>query len=240
MERPNQYLELEAAHIIQTVDRLHSRITERFPESGLSGVCEQLTNIARKAHHRSQAIRQPIMWVRISGALLIAFVAIGIIATLVTISPQASGLGFFEFIQVLEAGINDVILIGAGVFFLLSWETRLKRKKALEALHELRSIAHIIDMHQLTKDPAIILHDAVPTANSPKRVMTVKELGRYFDYCSEMLSITGKIAALYGQYFSDPAAITAVNEIENLTTGLSRKVWQKMMLLIEHSGDAPA
>ena len=48
---------------------------------------------------------------------------------------------------------------------------------------------------------------------------------------SEMLSLLGKIAALYVQWFDDPAALAAVNEIENLTTGLSRKIWQKLMFL---------
>jgi hypothetical protein len=59
----------------------------------------------------------------------------------------------------------------------------------------------------------------------------VSSLSRYLDYCSEMLSITGKIAALYIQDFDDDVALAAVNEVENLTTGLSRKVWQKLMIV---------
>ena len=43
--------------------------------------------------------------------------------------------------------------------------------------------------------------------------------------------LTSKIAALYVQYFDDRIALQAVNEIENLTTGLSRKIWQKVMIL---------
>jgi len=46
-----------------------------------------------------------------------------------------------------------------------------------------------------------------------------------------MLSIIGKIAALYVQQFNDPPALAAVNEVESLTTGLSRKIWQKIMIL---------
>jgi hypothetical protein len=46
-----------------------------------------------------------------------------------------------------------------------------------------------------------------------------------------MLSITGKIAALYIQDFDDDVALAAVNEVENLTTGLSRKIWQKLMIV---------
>lgn len=46
-----------------------------------------------------------------------------------------------------------------------------------------------------------------------------------------MLSLIGKIAALYVQRFDDPAAVAAVSEVEQLTTGLSRKIWQKIVLL---------
>jgi hypothetical protein len=36
---------------------------------------------------------------------------------------------------------------------------------------------------------------------------------------------------LYVQYFDDPVVLATVNEIETLTTGLSRKIWQKIMII---------
>lgn len=66
--------------------------------------------------------------------------------------------------------------------------------------------------------------------------MTRFELNRYLDYCSEMLALTGKVAALYVQRFEDPQAVAAVNDIETLTSGLSRKIWQKIMMLNAASG----
>ena len=86
-------------------------------------------------------------------------------------------------------------------------------------------------MHQLTKDPDRILHPREDTADSPRRTLTAFQLTRYLDYCSEMLSIVGKIAALYVQHFDDPVALASVNEVEDLTTGLSQKIWQKVMIL---------
>ena len=47
----------------------------------------------------------------------------------------------------------------------------------------------------------------------------------------EMLSLVGKIAALYVQHFSDSVALASVNEVESLTTGLSRKIWQKVIII---------
>jgi hypothetical protein len=61
--------------------------------------------------------------------------------------------------------------------------------------------------------------------------MSEFELTRYLDYCSEMLSLTGKLAALYMQNARDPVIISAVNEIEDLSTSLARKIWQKIMIL---------
>ena len=43
-----------------------------------------------------------------------------------------------------------------------------------------------------------------------------------------MLSLTGKVAALYVQQFDDAVAIASASDVESLCTGLSRKIWQKI------------
>jgi hypothetical protein len=70
--------------------------------------------------------------------------------------------------------------------------------------------------------------------------MTNFELNRYLDYCSEMLALSGKVAALYAQDFEDADVVAAVNDIEDLTSGLSRKIWQKIMILHEQEGRSAA
>jgi hypothetical protein len=117
------------------------------------------------------------------------------------------------------------------VLFLVTIEARVKRRRALRAIHELRAIAHVIDMHQLTKDPEWVLQRGRESVIVPRRAMSLFELSRYLDYCSEALSLTGKVAAVYVQRFDDPVALAAVNEVETLTTGLSRKIWQKLSVL---------
>ena len=113
----------------------------------------------------------------------------------------------------------------------VSWENRIKRNRALIAIHELRAMAHIVDMHQLTKDPERLMSPREDTPSSPERVMSAPELGRYLDYCSELLALTSKIAALFVQQFNDPVVLSTVNEVETLVTGLSGKIWQKITLL---------
>jgi hypothetical protein len=136
-----------------------------------------------------------------------------------------------NFIPLLESGINDVILIGAGIFFLISAETRIKRRRVLNSLHRLRVFAHIIDMHQLHKDPERVRQRGDITPSTPRIDLTPFELSRYLDYCSELLSLTGIIAGLYAQNSEDPVLVDAVSDIEQITNGISRKIWQKLMIL---------
>ena len=72
----------------------------------------------------------------------------------------------------------------------------------------------------------------VPSSGlEPEETLTPFELGRYLDYCTEMLSLAGKVAALYVQRFDDEVALASVNEVETLASGLSHKIWQKIMVL---------
>jgi hypothetical protein len=229
------YLTLDSSKLLETIERLCRRIGERFPNSGLYQVACQLLTIAEHSKARAEMIARPLLWVRVLNSLLIVVIVAGIVGAISTINLTVTEFHFFDFVQALEAGINDIVLIGAGIFFLITLEVRIKRGRALKALNELRAIAHVIDMHQLTKDPEYMLQRGVDTPSSPKRTMTPYELSRYLDYCSEMLSLTGKLAALYVQHFDDGVVLNSVNEIESLTTDLSRKIWQKLMILHGHS-----
>ena len=135
-----------------------------------------------------------------------------------------------QFTQALEAALNILLISGIFIAFFLRLENRFKRTKALNGLYRLRAIAHVIDMHQLTKDPGHVVGNS-RTSSSPLRDLSDEQLLRYLDYCAEMLSLTGKLAALYAQYFPDATVVAAVNDVEQLATNLSRKIWQKIVLV---------
>ncbi|MFZ1756880.1 MAG: hypothetical protein WBO46_14720 [Caldilineaceae bacterium] len=230
----NDYLALDPVRIVGTVERLAVRVRERFPESGLSQVVVQVLSVARKAQNEAERIRGPIWWVRLLAALLViglGGLGVLVVQSLRTVQLSVDGASLLDYLQAIEAVINEVLFLGAALFFLVQSEGRIKRHQMLAALHELRSLAHVVDMHQLTKDPDRFRPGVVLTASSPTRGMTQFELSRYLDYCSEMLSLLGKVAALYAQDSDDPSVLAAVNEIESLTTGLSRKIWQKLMIV---------
>src|SRR5690606_24617429 len=114
---------------------------------------------------------------------VIAFIVAGIAAQIAIFSFVRLRLGpdwnVLDLFQGIEAALNTLILMGAGVFFLTTLEERIKRRRALHDLHELRSIAHVIDMHQLTKDHTTLI--AVRTKSSPAVEMSRFEITRYLD-----------------------------------------------------------
>lgn len=230
------YKSLNAAKVIATTETLCKRIHERFPDANLARVCDELLDVARKAHDRAAWIDRPNYALRAASAFVILALIGAFVLLPIILSAPEGGLGIAEFVTALEAGINIVILGGGGIFFLVTVESRIKRREALKAIHELRALAHVIDMHQMPKDPGR-LWDNEPTDTSPRLHLTPFQVTRYLDYCSEMLSIIGKIAALYVQRFHEPVVLEAANDIENLANGLSRKIWQKLTI-IQHRRQA--
>ena len=232
MERRDaMYRNLNSEKILDTIETLSRRIDERFPASGLGRVCQELITIAGESHRRSAWIGKPLRSLRFTTGALVTIIIIGLMVVLVNASWPRNGFDLVVLVQVSEAGLNVFLLLSAAILFLVTAETRVKRRRALKAIHELRALAHVVDMHQLTKDPERLLAGLTQTLSSPKQNLSPRELGRYLEYCSEMLSLIGKLAALYVQKFDDPVALAAVNEVEDLTTGLSRKIWQKIMII---------
>jgi hypothetical protein len=233
-----RYSELNAQKIFSTLERLESRIKERFPDSGLCKVCQEFIALAKELEHLANELKRPIWWVRITTwicllvLLIILFSGIRLVYHVMHVDQTGvlKQFNLADVFQASESAINDIIFFSLAGYFLISIETRLKRRKSLKAIHKLRSLAHVIDMHQLTKDPVIITKN-LPTESSPQRIMSPFELSRYLDYCSEMLSIINKIGALFSQNLLDEVVHHHVNDLSDLTQGLSAKIWQKIMIM---------
>jgi hypothetical protein len=215
-----QASQLDPSQVTATLETLLTRIENRFPGSGLSGVCNDLIEFSRETSQVMHWIVRPMLWLRLTVGTFIALALVGIIYTASRLNLSVDTLSLSDLIQVLEATTSELLLIGAGLFSLVSIETRVKRARVVDALNKLRAVAHVVDMKQLTKDP-----------DNPKRDLDDVQLGRYLDYCSELLALVSKIGFLYVTHFDDPDANQSVNELENLTSGLSRKIWQKISIL---------
>jgi hypothetical protein len=222
---------LDPQKILRTTERLERRITERFPDRGLAAVAREVTALARNVEGEVRDLVPPIWGLRLLvGAVVLAGAAVFLwVGSIIPLNQV--GRETFDSVEGVEATINTILLAVVGLIALVRLEARVKGRRVARGLHELRSVIHVIDMHQLTKDPVTLSPDFRPTEASPGRDMTAVEMSRYLDYCSELLAITGKLAALYAQAVPDDGVASAVNDIELLGSSLSRKIWQKITLI---------
>jgi len=233
MSSDREKLILLPERVVETVEKLLARILERFGKCGLSRVCTQLCVIAREDTQRAARIARSYIWLRtLVFVMLVAGIAVlGWVLTIIDFTKTAAD-SVYSVLQGIEAAANLTLLTGATMLFLLKLEERLKRRRALSALHELRSIVHVIDMHQLTKDPSKFIVGA-NTPSSPPLLLNKFQMTRYLDYCSEMVSLTSKVAVLFGQSLEDQVVAEVVSDIERVASGLSQKIWQKIIILQE-------
>jgi hypothetical protein len=241
MLKKTSYRRLDPDKIIATIDTLEQRITTNLGERGLTRICRELSKVARDAKRRVIRLHQPNWFLRV---VPIAMTALLIYLTwlmthnidqlLASIDKEAAR----EFAHLVEAlqqfktkvavpvALTVPLPLVIGMFvFIWTLESRWKRHRALRYLHELRSIIHVIDMHQLTKDP-----HHVGDENDPDHVSGNKLL-RYLHYCAELLSMSGKVAALYAESSYDPLVIGTVSDLGQITSNLGNKIWQKLRIV---------
>ncbi|GAA2160546.1 hypothetical protein FHX52_3116 [Humibacillus xanthopallidus] len=239
--RLTSYDRLDGTEVRAVLTYLGERIDTYLPRHpGLRTAvkeCGTLVDGLLERRRHAPAQRAAIVWT--SRVLIVVVLAVVLVATAFAARDaiaNARSLESFEWLPLVESLINDLVFAGIAIWFLLSLADRVVRNDLIRRLHRLRSMAHIIDMHQMSKDPAALLPDMVMGAVAgddviSPRTMSVRDYALYLDYCSELLSLTSKAAALCAEESTDALVLDTVSEIENLTTGMSRKIWQKISLL---------
>jgi len=224
--------ELKSERIVMTAELLAQRVEARFPDRGIRKVAWRVRGAAAEAVNLPQSVQKPIRWIRVTSWALVVIIGLVIIEmgylTFQGLLNRQLNLDLFEKI---DATISTSVYLGVAIAFLLTIENRLRRRKALAAIQELRALAHVVDMHQLSKDPEWILLKETSPKDEERQHLPPALLAKYLDYCSDLLALIGKVAALYAQGVQDGVVLQAVDEIERLTTDLSRKIWQKIMIL---------
>jgi hypothetical protein len=225
------YERLDAREILKTAERLEKRISERFQSSSLSKLAARLSEITRESIGEAERLQRPNILLRVGVGLLltVALVVLGLGISQIHVDFRVNDIA--DLMQGIEATLGILFFLGTGVFFFVKLEERYKRRRTLAVVHKLRTVAHIVDMHQLTKEPEAILKGVLPTASSPKRSLSEFELRRYLDYACELLALVGKVAALYAEGLSDAVVLEAVDDLEDLTGSLISKIWQKLVLM---------
>ena len=116
------YRNLDANYIVKTVGKLEMRIAERFPERNLARVCQELLEVSQQAQERADWIAKPNWWIRTAVFILSAFVLFTVIAIPFLLGVKVTEMSLGDFVQTVEASLNDVIIIGAAIFFFITLE----------------------------------------------------------------------------------------------------------------------
>ena len=201
--------------VLDTVRRLELRIAARFPERGLRQAAIALQELVAEVQDAAADLNGRVRRARrVSRAAMLVVLAIALALLVLTVRD---GLGdrapdtSLEWLPIIESAVNDVIFAAIAVFFLYAVPERLQRSTSLELLHRLRSFAHIVDMHQLTKDPERLRAGFQPTAASADPGLDRDQMEHYLDYCSEMLSLVAKAAALCAEESRDGVVLDTVS-----------------------------
>ena len=227
---------LEADPVLATLAQLRTRIGARFAERGLYSVSGELVELAGRVAESSVQNRNRLHVVRIvSRAVIVVVAALTVVALGFAVRSAAmeGPAHDVEGLSLVESGIYDLVFAAVAIWFLYTVPERLRRSETLALLHELGALAPIIDMHPHKKDPARRRAASPPPPGAPQMDLTYEELEHYLDYCSELLSLVGKTAALCAEESRDAVVLDTVSTIETLTIGMSRKVWQKITVLNE-------
>jgi hypothetical protein len=250
MYKKSTYRRLDPDKVVSTIDDLEQRIAANLGERGLTRICRELGKVARDAKRRVIRLHQPNWWLRLTPIVITAllvyltWVMTHNIDKLLTKIDKEVASDVTKLIEVLKQIKSEIavpialtvplpLVIGMFVF-IWTLESRWKRHRALRYLHELRSIIHVIDMHQLTKDPHHISDGTDPDHVSGDKLL------RYLDYCAELLSMSGKVAALYAESSHDPLVIETVNDLGQITSNLGNKIWQKLNTVEDKLAKQPA
>jgi len=231
------YRTLDRARLLETIQLFRQRIAKVFPGSGLSEVSGELEDTAKLCFSEAEKVRRPLWGLRIAVAVaVLLLLSLPLLLFLFLRFPMRFDTleNFGEFMQATDAGFNVLVLTAGAALFLVSVENRVKRRRALKVLHELRSLAHVVDMHQLSKDPAMdlsTLDDGTRQSDHSKTIKQAQDLWFYLSFSTDLLSVIGKLAAYFAQGQSDRVVLDTVNEIETVSTALSRKIWQKLSLV---------
>lgn len=233
----SKYQHLDGGAVRDSTADLHGRIQARFPGSGLSNVCASLVSLldeiisGKGIRHKRVRAARVVSRVGMVVVTLIFGVAVASAAASIVASPGS--VKPLDWLPLLETVVNDLVFAGIAFLFLRAMPQRLERARVLRVLYRLRSLAHVIDMHQITKVPERVKRDP---QQEDGLGLTPQELRQYFEYCTEMLSLVSKAAALYAENTSDGEVLDVVGGIEMLISGMSRKVWQKITILQFHEG----
>jgi hypothetical protein len=229
---------LQGRSLFDAAIELSQRISAEFPGRGLAKEAQELAKDAGSFVEEAESLsRKGITYFTIRLLAILGFgfwlgtTSLVLLRIWTLIEQKQENLDLFQSLQGIDSGIHIAVSAALAIFFVATLERRRKRRIAFNGLNSLLNFAHVIDSHQIDKDPTAFASGRPRAGVSSKLPLDPPELLRYLDYCSEMLSLVRRFAALYGQESGDSTIAESVDSIADLTSSLSNKIWQKITIL---------
>ena len=213
--------QLDPSKIIETAENLARRISESLPGSNLAGLATLLVQIARDTNQRVHQARKPIIAIRLASGTAIGGCLLGLWYLLRNVHTRSEFSNVAEFLGAADTAFNFLVALAGALWFLITLEGRLKRKKALDSIQELREFIHVIDATQLYYTPDLYVKDGeIP--NKARRFDHT-----YLLFCSQMLGVISNLAALYTRGSAGDSVMQASADIEMFAAALTSKLYSK-------------
>ena len=240
----NNRTRMDLERLREALEALRGRIVAREREAEkhrefepLIGLTDECKRLAAGASGVEIGASHQIPWLRmfalaatlVAGAVGVALSIIVVVFAVQIVS--GSDTTSAEKLPALQAGVGLIIVLGGAVISLWAHERRGRRRRLLTTLHQVRALAHRVDLLQLTKPTEHYVVEGPSTDASPEQQMSDFEFSRFLIYCRTLLSWLGKIAALHASNITDPVVLSAVDDVGALTARLQQNIGQRLLLL---------
>jgi hypothetical protein len=212
---------LDPANIIETADHLARRVSEKLPDSTLAGLAAELAQVARQTEERAREARRPIPAIRVASVLAVCGTLVGIGYLGRHIHARWEFGTISEVFEATDAAFNLLVILAGLLWSFVTLEARIKRKKALASIEELRDFIHLIDITQLYYTPDLYNPDPAKCLSSLNLDYT------YLLFCTEMLGFISNLAPLYTRGAAGDSILRAVSDVELLANAISAKLLSK-------------
>ena len=212
---------LDPAKIVETAENLSRELGERLPGSTLAVLSGELVILARTTEGRVREARKPIYAIRAVSYLAIGTTVLflGLIAH--HIHTRWAFSSVTDLFEATDAGFNLLAILGGTLWFFGSFESRIKRRRALASIEELRDFIHVIDINQLYYTPHLYGQIAIESLKEQKLDFT------YILYCTQLVALIGNLAPLHTRGAAGDSILRAVSDVEQLANAVVSKLQAK-------------
>ena len=228
---------LDPDKLCNAIQKLQRLVKKRFPKSTFYKTTMKLSEVAEKAKAVAKdfgGVKRAIWWtVIIIAPIALLFLMSSLLLIYLPIESKSTQTGLLDYSETIGLFVDWIILSVLGSLAIRKKYRLNRRKPAMQTLHQLRSIAHLIDLTQHNKNYQTVKDKTLPL----EKRMSAEDCIRYLNYSSQALSLTGKVAAIMIEDYNDSGVIAAVCELDTICNGISVKIWQKIETLQQYAED---